>query len=89
MPIKNQGRSYVQYCFKDFVDLMEEWKKENKKVYIIGGGVDNCVFHMIFETMGVEHEILRNYCYSISFFNDWPDDLDGVSPENYLFRNHR
>ena len=88
MPVKNQGRSCVQYCFKDFVDLMEEWKKENKKVYIIGGGVDNCVFltSMIFETMGVEHEILRNYCYSISFFNDYdPDDLDGISPEELSF----
>jgi len=88
MPIQNQSRSHVQYCFKDFVEVMEDWKRENKKVYLIGGGVDNCVYltHMILDTMEIENEVLRPYCYSIMFFNNYnPDDLEGLSEEQLSY----
>ena len=80
--------SYVQYCFQDFVETMKRWKKEGKKVYLIGGGIDNCVHltNMILNTMEIENEVLRPYCYSISFANNYnPDCLDEVSEEERSF----
>ena len=82
MPTKSLNRSYVQYCFQDFVEIMEQWKEQNKKVYLIGGGVDNCVSltSMIFENIGVRHEVLRQYCYAIEWCNNFnPEDLSELT----------
>lgn len=73
------NRNFYEYITEDYANVLNEWKKNNKTIHIIGGGLNRCVSVTckILDVMNIKYKIHNNLCYDIDRDKEYDNIFQG------------